>query len=108
MSRSTSHIFSVLVFAGYILFAWVRLDNFIAGTLTIYLSIPFLCIWFGDEVGSYTGWNPQGWSITRETPGGIVRLMGWVLLLLPGLIYVVLRMKGINPAGWNLIGRFGF
>lgn len=49
--------------------------------MLIGLAFPLACIWFGDEVGEYTGplWRP----ITKTTPGGLVRLGGWMLLLLP-------------------------
>ena len=50
-----------------------------------YLLLPILCIWFGDEVGAYTGALP-GPGINRETPGWIVNIGGWFLLLLPVLI----------------------
>lgn len=40
------------------------------------------CIWFGDEMGNFIGIvRMQG--ITKTTPGGFVRFMGWVLLLMP-------------------------
>jgi hypothetical protein len=45
------------------------------------LAFPLAFIWFGDEVGEYAGplWRP----ITKTTPGNLVRLGGWMLLLLP-------------------------
>jgi hypothetical protein len=46
------------------------------------LLLPLACIWFGDELGNYVGAVP-GPAINRRSPGWMVKLGGWVLLLLP-------------------------
>jgi hypothetical protein len=49
-----------------------------------FLLLPLACIWFGDAMGKYTGFSPIGQQfINRESPGCLVTLMGWILLLLP-------------------------
>jgi len=53
-----------------------------------YLILPLACIWFGDEMGGYTGFW-RGIPL-RQTPGGFIRFMGWVLLLLPTVIGIIL------------------
>ena len=53
--------------------------------LTGYFLLPVLCIWYGDEMGEYVG-NLPGPGINRTTPGWLVRLGGWFLLLLPALL----------------------
>ena len=51
-----------------------------------FLLIALACIWFPNELGAWTGVMPL---ITRKTPGVFIRMMGWVLLLLPILIGLV-------------------
>ena len=53
--------------------------------LTGYLILPLACIWYGDEMGEYVGTFP-GPAINRTTPGWMVKLGGWFLLLLPAII----------------------
>jgi hypothetical protein len=50
--------------------------------------LPLACIWFSDAMGGYNGWVGSG-SITSPSPGLIVCILGWVLLLLPVLIVIV-------------------
>lgn len=50
------------------------------------LLFPLACIWFGDEMGEYYGTLP-GPAITRTTPGWMMKIGGWVLLLLPAILY---------------------
>ena len=57
-----------------------------------YLLIPLLCIWFGDEMGNYIGTLP-GPAINKPTPGCLVRIGGWFLLLFP---VIVLLMSAIQ------------
>jgi hypothetical protein len=56
--------------------------------MLIGLAFPLAFIWFGDEVGEYAGplWRP----ITKTTPGALVRLGGWMLLLLPVIVGLIL------------------
>jgi len=60
----------------------------------LFLILPLACIWFSDAMGNYTG-NlifPRP-PITEKSPGIMVAFMGWVLLLFPGAIGVVLVIK---------------
>lgn len=46
--------------------------------------LPLACIWFGDELGSLTGirfglFRPV---VTEASPGSVVRLVGWMVLLI--------------------------
>jgi hypothetical protein len=50
-----------------------------------YFILPLACIWYGDEMGDYVGTLP-GPAINRRTPGWMVKLGGWFLLLLPAII----------------------
>lgn len=44
-----------------------------------FLLIPLAAIWFPDEIGTYA--NPKG-SFTETSPPILIRIMGWVLLLI--------------------------
>ena len=53
--------------------------------------LPLACIWFGDTMGGYTG-AAGTIGITQESPGALVCLLGWVLMLLPlvvGVLYAL-------------------
>lgn len=51
------------------------------------LVLPLACIWFGDEMGEYIGTVP-GPGINRKSPGWMVKLGGWVLLLFPAILFL--------------------
>ena len=62
--------------------------------LFMYLVIPMATIWFGDEMGSLTGIRLGGLGrpvVDKESPGCLVRLLGWMLLLLP-ILYVLIMV----------------
>lgn len=50
------------------------------------LLLPLACIWFSDELGEYVGALP-GPGITHKSPGWMVKIGGWVLLLLPAILF---------------------
>lgn len=52
----------------------------------VYALVPLACIWFGEGMGDYIGSAP-GPAINRRTPGWMVQIGGWFLLLLPALIF---------------------
>jgi len=54
-----------------------------------YLALPSACIWFSDEMGSYKGYVRGFKHINVDSPGCLVALMGWILMLIPLVIYVV-------------------
>jgi len=48
----------------------------------LFCLFPLACIWFGEAMGGYVG--PAGMmGITEPTPGIIICILGWLLLLLP-------------------------
>jgi len=67
-SRSAAKVFaSILIVGGALLF-------------------PLACIWFADELGEYVGVLP-GPAINRKSPAWMVKLGGWILLLLPAVLF---------------------
>ena len=55
----------------------------------VWVLLPLACIWFGDELGEYIGAFP-GPGINRKSPAWMVKAGGWVLLLLPAIIFLFL------------------
>ena len=53
------------------------------------LAFPLGCIWFADDLAEYyTG----GGLINSPSRGKFVRLGGWILLLLPVLIFLLVQL----------------
>lgn len=63
------------------------------GTLTLWLAVCLGCIWWGDELGEGLAGARFG-LVSSSSPGWAVKLMGWVLLLLPAVIGVVYALQG--------------
>ena len=57
--------------------------------MAVVLCLPLACIWFGDELGEYVGLLP-GPAISKRSPGGLVKVCGWVLLLMPVILAAVM------------------
>ncbi len=47
---------------------------------TIGLIFPLACIWFGEQLGQYTGFI-RGHYVTETTPGFLVVAGGWFILI---------------------------
>ena len=60
--------------------------------LLFWLALSLGCIWFGEELGEGLIGATFG-LVSSSSPGWAVRLMGWILLLLPAVIFL-----------WNLVG----
>ena len=56
------------------------------------LAFPLACIWFADDLGEYYRDGILAPEITTSSPGKFVRLGGWMLLLLPLLIFLLVRL----------------
>jgi hypothetical protein len=71
----------VIVWLGILGFA-AGLQGVIRGALDV--ALPVACIWFADALGSMTAAFPSALSnvpIDRTSPGCLVRVLGWVVLL---------------------------
>src|SRR5215217_4338679 len=93
-----SRFFSLLIAAGYLIIVLLMPARSIPtriGPVLLtagYLLIPLLCIWFADEMGDYVGALP-GPAINKTTPGCLIRVGGWVLLLLPVIGFLFFAYK---------------
>jgi hypothetical protein len=57
-----------------------------------YCLLPLACIWWPDAMGSYRGLAEFPKVITRASPGCIVSALGWVLLLMPAVLFAVAKL----------------
>jgi len=73
-----------------IVFPPKSLSHLIMGFLTriLLLAFPLACIWFGDDMGEYYSDGTLFPRITGPSQGRFVRWGGWILLLLP--VFIVL------------------
>jgi len=54
--------------------------------------IPLCFIWFGEQIGSFTGYLGRGGNIDIESPGWLVCIMGWFFLVgIPIILYFANR-----------------
>ncbi|MBN2455927.1 MAG: hypothetical protein JXB29_05235 [Sedimentisphaerales bacterium] len=51
-----------------------------------------ICVWFGDEMGNWMG-TFRLHQVTAPTPGGVVRFMGWVLLFVPYIAFLIYKFS---------------
>jgi hypothetical protein len=58
------------------------------------LAFPLACIWFADDLAEYYRDGTLFPEITTPSPGRFVRFGGWILLLLPVLIFLLIRLLG--------------
>jgi hypothetical protein len=77
--QTPSRLFSLIVYGGYIYFAYTRSPEaaFRAG---MNLFLPMLCIWFGSLMGGYTGYA-RSHPIDHTTPAPFVVFGGWLVLI---------------------------
>lgn len=87
-----SRIISGIIAAGYLFAAYLTGDTRLVWNVIFYLMLPLACIWFSDEMGSYGGLILGHAPITRPTPGCVVALGGWVLLLLPMIMPLIVAI----------------
>ena len=60
--------------------------------VVIWLFLSLGCIWWGDELGEGLIGAKFG-LISSSSPGWAVKLMGWVLLFLPALVFIISRIR---------------
>jgi len=80
-------LLSALVAAAYVVHAYIRDPGPRAFFLITSLILPLGCIWFGDELGEFTGWASRRY-ITKTSPGCLIKLVGWALLLAPAICFL--------------------
>lgn len=87
MTLSWNRILSGILAAVYVIVALVAGGGEEGFKVLLCLLLPLACIWFGDAMGGFTG--PAGTiGITAASPGMILCILGWVILLLP-VVFVI-------------------
>jgi hypothetical protein len=82
---------SGLLAVAYIVVALVHDGAKTAFVFAIFLMLPLGCIWFSDAMGGYKGGFAMSAPITYPSPGFLVRIVGWVLLLLPIVLETIMN-----------------
>lgn len=88
MTFSWNRILSALLAVIYMVGAFVTGGAENGFKVLGFVILPLACIWFGEAMGGYTG-PTTIINITAPTPGLIVCMVGWVLLIVP-LLFVLL------------------
>jgi len=88
-----SRIISGVIALVYVIGAYVGGGGGAAIKVAAFLVLPLACIWFSDTMGGYTGFGMGRGAITSTSPGCMVAICGWVLLLLPVIIGVIMVLN---------------
>jgi hypothetical protein len=81
ITLNKSRIASSVLAAGYIVSGFATEGGEGGLKVLIMVTLPLACIWFGDAMGGFTG--PAGSiGITAPSPGMVVCIAGWIVLLL--------------------------
>lgn len=97
---SMSRLVSLVISGIYVIVIWFGGESFkdVKGIMAQALIVGMLCIWFGDELGDMLGYLGHA-QITSTTPGGCIRFIGWVILLLLPVIAFALQRILDNSGG---------
>ena len=77
-----------------ILFPAATWSHFVTDILirVLALAFPLACIWFGDDLAEFYRDGTLFPEITTPSLGTVVRFGGWVLLLLPVLLFFLVQL----------------
>ena len=76
----------------YLIFSIFFLSNHMWLYMIFYLTLPLACILFSDAMGDYAAAFRMSGLFPKTSPGCLVALMGWALLLLPLLSFIYLLL----------------
>ncbi len=91
-----SRIISGVIATAYFAAACLTADGETAFLVGLYLILPLACIWFSRAMGGYTGFGMGRGAITTVTPGILIAVAGWLLLLLPAVFGLMGALFGNN------------
>jgi hypothetical protein len=99
LSGDWERIASLFVAAAYllvspILFPAATWSHLVADILIriLALAFPLACIWFADDLAEFYQDGTLFPEITTPSRGTLVRFGGWVLLLLPVLLFFLVQL----------------
>jgi uncharacterized membrane protein YoaT (DUF817 family) len=84
-----NRIVSAIFCLAYVAISYSRGNAEFAVRCAVDILFPLVCIWFADEMGAYVGPIGIGETIVYRTPGTMVRIGGWILLLAIGGFKIV-------------------
>jgi len=91
ITMNWNRIISSLVALIYLFIAYKIAGHEAVFRVVIFVMFPLACIWYADAMGGYIG--PRGGaSITNTSPGMLVCVLGWVLLVLPVILIWISRI----------------
>ena len=89
-----TRLISAIIAIAYLTVAYFAADVESTIKVGLFLLLPLSCIWFSESMGGYTGTGMGRGAITSTSPGGIVAIGGWILLLFPAIIGFVSWIQG--------------
>src|SRR5438105_9381551 len=87
MTLGKNRVLSGLLAVSYIIVAVFFGGAEVAFKTGMFVTLPLACIWFSEAMGGFVGPNWRG-AITSPTPAVFVCMGGWLLLLLPLVIWI--------------------
>ncbi|MEY4598854.1 MAG: hypothetical protein RLZZ445_1651 [Pseudomonadota bacterium] len=86
-------LFSAMIAFAYVTAMWRREDWTGALALLVPLAVPLGMIWYAGSLSrlKFTGW--AGKRFDRPMPPAAIRVLGWVLLLIPAAVMLALRLR---------------
>jgi hypothetical protein len=87
-SHQRARMASAVIAATYVIVfgAWHGED---AVKMLGFCIVPLACIWFPAAMGDYTGG-----LVLRRSPAVFVFVLGWIVLLLPGMVFAIFWIMG--------------
>jgi len=86
-------ILSLFVALAYVITGAISGGAEWAFKIVLFLILPLACIWLSDAMGTYTGILPIEMPITQTSPGIMVQIVGWVVLLMPAVIGIIIFLS---------------
>ena len=83
-------VISVIIAGIYIALAISENDEGAILKTIMFLVLPMACIWYGSAMGTYTG-IVRGQYISKPSPGCLVAVCGWLMLLMPFLLKLIYK-----------------
>ncbi len=84
---------ALLIACFYLIMAVLICKEYTWLRLLAFLLFPLSCIFFSEAMGDYTGGTLTKPPITNPSPGWLVAILGWVLLLLPFFIFLIIYLR---------------
>ena len=82
-------VISGLIIALYITLGVIAADLKSVFYIAMYCLLPFFAIWFPNAMGDFVGGRLGAPSITGQSPGCLIYLLGWVMLIIPVFVSLI-------------------